>query len=44
MKILFRASYTNLDGITRTTYRVILFGLTLLKWRTAHKARPSDWY
>lgn len=43
MKLLYRASHTNVDGTTRTTYRIIVFGITLLKWNTAHKARPSDW-
>jgi hypothetical protein len=43
MKLLYRASYTNLDGFTRTTYRIMLFGFTLMRWRTAHKSQPNDW-
>lgn len=43
MKLLYRSSYTNLDHITTTTYRVVLFGFTLIKWTTRHKARAADW-
>ena len=35
---VLRASYTNLDGITRTTYRGRLFGFTIWKWKTKHKS------
>ena len=40
---VFRASCTNLDGITRTVYRVQLFGVTILKWNTIHGAVVNDW-
>ena len=40
---VFRASYVNLDGITRTTYRARLFGVTICKWNTKHKSCAADW-
>ena len=40
---VLRASYTNLDGITRTTYRGRLFGFTIWKWKTKHKSCAADW-
>lgn len=44
MKLLYRSSYSLLDGFCRTTYRIRIFGITILKWKTVHRNRPSDWY
>lgn len=40
---LRKASGSNLDGMTRSVYRLLLFNFTILKWRTKHRTCPADW-
>ncbi len=41
--IIEKASYTNLDRIYHGTYRLLLFGMTLIKWTVTRKSKPTDW-